>query len=90
MVSATDWICSFCHEEGENIEHLNEMFRKETLAKDGENCEKWIGCMMCNQSFHVKCFLMNIPQQEWDKGAKKMEKEANRCLKAIPLNEEEK
>ena len=61
----------FCDEEGENVEHLNETFRKETLAKDGENGEKWIGCMMCNQSFHVKCFLMNITQQEWDEGAKK-------------------
>ena len=71
MASATHWICSFCYEEGENIEHLNETFRKETLAEDGE---KWIGCMTCNQSFHVKCFLMNITQQEWDKGAKKWRK----------------
>ena len=88
MASATCWTCSFYDEEGENIEHLNETFRKETLAEDGENGEKWIGCMTCNQSFHVKCFLMNITQQEWDEGAKKMEKEANRHLKAIPLNEE--
>ena len=90
LVSATRWIRSFCDEEGENIEHLNETFKKETLAKDGENGEKWIGCMTCNQSFHVKCFLMNITQQDWDEGAKKMEKEANRHLKAIPLNEEGK
>ena len=74
MVSATHSICSFCHEEGENIEHLYEMFRKEILAEDGENGEKWIGCIMCNQSFHVKCFLMNITQQEWDEGAKKWRK----------------
>ena len=59
MASATRWICLYCGEKGQNIEYLDESFKKNSKASDGENGEMWIGCMTCEQSFHVRCMLLN-------------------------------
>ena len=88
MASASRWICLYCEKEGRNIQHLDETFKKEKTAKDGENGEEWIGCMTCEVSFHVRCFLMTLTQDKWEEGIKKINKEVNKCLRSTPVKEE--
>ena len=77
MGASTCWISTLCREMGKNLANLEDSFKKGTVANHGE--EAWMGCMTCNQSFHVKCLLTQV-----------MEEEAKRCLKKAPVNNEGK
>ena len=85
MVTSTHWMCALCEEMGKNLENLEESFKKDTVAKDGE--EAWMGCMTCNQSFHIKCLLAKVTEEEVDEVRKDMKKEANRHLKKAPIDD---
>ena len=41
-------------------------------------------------SFHIKCLLGKVTKEEVDKVGKDMEKEANRCLKKAPIDDQGK
>ena len=84
MATSTCWICALCREMGKNLENLEESFKKDTVAKDGEKA--WMGCMTCNQSFHIKCLLAEVTEEEVDEVGNDVEKEANRHLKKAPIN----
>ena len=71
-----------------NLQDLEESFKKGTVAKDGE--EAWMGCMTCDQSFHIKCLLGEVTEEEVDEVGKDMEKEANRRLKKAPIDDQGK
>ena len=46
--------------------------------------------MTCDQSFHIKCLLGEVTEEEVDKVSKDMEKEANRHLKKAPIDDQGK
>ena len=69
---------------GKNLQDLEELFKKGTVAKDGE--KTGMDCMTCDQSFHIKCLLAKVTEEEVDKVRKDMEKEANRHLKEAPID----
>ena len=69
---------------GKNLQDLEELFKKGTVAKDGEKAG--MDCMTCDQSFHIKCLLAKVTEEEVDKVRKDMEKEANRHLKEAPID----
>ena len=88
MAASTRWICALCGEMGKNLQDLEESFKKRTVAKDEE--EAWMGCMTCDQSFHIKCLLGEVTEEVVDKIGKDMEKEANRRLKKAPIDDQGK
>ena len=73
---------------GKNLQDLEESFKKGTIAKDGE--EAWMGCMTCDQSFHIKCLLGKVTEEEVDEINEDMEKEANKHLKKACINDQGK
>ena len=88
MAASTHWICALWREMGKNLQDLEESFKKNTVANDGE--EAWMGCMTCDQSFHIKCLLGEVIEEEVDEVGKDMEKEANRNLKKAPIDNQGK
>ena len=64
--------------------------KKNEICEDGENGEKWMGCMTCEHSFHVRCLLSFATQTQMEEGIQKAKKEANRCLCAISIDSEGK
>ena len=68
MAASTHWICVLCGEMGKNLQDLEESFKKGTVAKDGE--EAWMRCMTCDQSFHIKCLLAEVTEEEVDEVGK--------------------
>ena len=88
MAASTCWICALCGEMGKNLQDLEELFKKGTVANDGKKA--WMGCMTCDQSFHIKCLLDEVTEEEVDEVSKDMEKEANRSLKKAPIDDQEK
>ena len=88
MATSTWWICYFCDEEAKNVDYLCESFKRNKQGEDGEGGEKWMGCMTCEISFHVKCLLNRASQSELKQGVQKAEDDVNKRLQALPVNSE--
>ena len=67
---------------GKNLQDLEESFKKGTIGNDGE--EAWMGCMTCDQSFHLKCLLGEVTEEEVDEVSKDMEKKLTDISKKLP------
>ena len=53
------------------MNYLCESFKKNKLCEDRKDGEKWIGCMMCEHSFHVHCLLSYATQTQLERESKK-------------------
>ena len=90
-LSEKQWLhlhIGFVRRNGENLQDLEESFKKGIVAKDEE--EAWMGCMTCDQYFHIKCLLGEVTEEKVDEVSKDMEKQANKHLKKTPIDDQGK